>query len=78
MKPMYLVQLVHSLDDFPVYQSDSKPKALRFAKRVKPKLTKRLRDLFCQVGSDPVKVRIVTFNAQGQPAKVEIVKDFII
>jgi len=76
MKPMYLVQLVHSLDDFPVYLSDSKPKALRFAKRVKPELTERIRDLFSTDGSDPVKVRIVTFNAQGQPAKVEIVKYF--
>jgi hypothetical protein len=76
MKPMYLVQLVHAMDDLPVYRTESKPAALKFAKNLKAMPTKKVRDLFQTDCAMPVCSRIVTFNAQGQPAKVELVKDF--
>ena len=71
----YLVQLCHTMDDFPVYFSPHLMAAQDFAANLdEGRLSRKMGKLFGIDATTPVCVKIVTFE-KGKPVKVELVRD---
>jgi hypothetical protein len=60
-RKQYLVLLVHTMDDLPVYLCDNLNAAWDFANALKPNPTKKMRDVFDTDCNTPVCVKIVAF-----------------
>lgn len=76
MKTMYLVELSHSMDDFPVRLFEDKTKALQFAQKMEWMPSTGLLDGLGRGGAaSPVCVTLVTLR-RGVPVKSELVKLF--
>lgn len=76
MKPMYLVQLVHRMDDLPVYLSDDEDDAKGVAESLDWEPSAAIRQIFGHCTSEPVHIEIVTFGAEGRPIGRESVRIF--
>jgi hypothetical protein len=72
---MYLVMLIHAMDDLPLGLFTTKRQAERFAESVEPQPSKQIRDLYGTDCSNPCKVDIVKFT-HGLPVKCWTVKTF--
>lgn len=71
----FLVLLVHTMDDLPVYFADKEVDAMVFAKNLLPDPPEAVRLVFNTDCSTPVCVKVVRFS-NGMPQSVEVVKDF--
>jgi hypothetical protein len=79
---MYLVLLVHGMDDWPCLITEDRAKAESFAAQLGPDVPEAILNVFGMdtSNSNPVCVKIVTFGVfttDGmKPSRVELVKDF--